>query len=402
VRHGSFQTLYRSNRYDLNPLVRNDLSIHAKQSFQVVALLATILVVGIHYQSDVPDQPSPAAASWNELAQEFLFGGIGRVAVPMFALAAGFFYFRSDDGSLATYRKKLHQRSRTVLFPYFIFASIAMAAWLAARRLEGDSVDLTIGEFLATWLLRPPSEQLWFLRDLMVLVVIAPVIRRVCAARIIRRAFLGGLSVVWALNLQCFPIVAGWRLLHLETLLFFSLGCVAVSHVDWIERIGRAHARTFAATCALWCGLITARIGLRADFDIWYRSDYSLADLLFHQASVLVGCVALFMIAWRIRCGILIRLSGASFFVYLVHEFPLRAVVERVLDRFVDPSTSCWLALPIVLVGCFGAALSLSRHLPTFVSVLTGGRTPDSAAQITQSTSHSISTSSSPAHAPVS
>ncbi len=110
--------LHRSSRYDRKPVVRNDLSIEAKQTFQVVALLATILMVGIHYKSDVPDSPDPALATWNELGQEFLFGGVGRVAVPLFSFAAGFFYFRSDDGSLASYRKKLVQRFRSVLFPF--------------------------------------------------------------------------------------------------------------------------------------------------------------------------------------------------------------------------------------------------------------------------------------------
>ena len=215
--------------------MRNDLSIEAKQTFQVVALLATILVVGIHYKSNVPDYPDPALATWNELAQEFVFGGIGRVAVPLFAFAAGFFYFRSDDGTLACYRKKLQQRLRSVLFPFFIIGSIAMTSWLVVRRIEGNPVELTTGQFLSTWLLHPPAVQLWFLRDLMVLVCIAPAIRwwmRKVSATVV----IGVIAAMWAVNWQVFPIVAGWRLLHMETLLFFVLGYAAVSQVQLIER----------------------------------------------------------------------------------------------------------------------------------------------------------------------
>ena len=122
--------------------MRNDLSAETKQSFQVVALLATILVVGIHYKSDIPDLPDPHHATWNQLAQEFLFGGIARVAVPMFAFAAGVFYFRSDDGSLDSYQTKLKQRLRTVALPYFIISTIAFATWLLIARMEERPLDL--------------------------------------------------------------------------------------------------------------------------------------------------------------------------------------------------------------------------------------------------------------------
>ncbi|MFK8111122.1 MAG: acyltransferase family protein [Rubripirellula sp.] len=368
--------------------MRSDLSVEAKQTFQVVALLATILVVGIHYKSDVPDFADPANATWNELIQEFLFGGIGRVAVPLFAFAAGLFYFRSDDGTFATYRKKLSHRTRSVFLPYFIIGSIAFTSWLMVRRFEGNPVQMTPGSFLATWLLRPPAEQLWFLRDLLVLVLFAPLIRRVTSNRWTQMISVGIITCLWAANWQVFPMVAGWHLVHMETLLFFMLGCIAVSKIHWIEVVGRAPRAMFLGLCLIWIDLVVLRICRRADFDIWYATDYGWNDLLLHQFSVIVGCFALFMLAWRIRCGFLIRLSGASFFVYLIHEFPLRAVVERVSDRVLNQSIACWVETPLVLLGCFGIALVLNKACPSLIAVLTGGRTPKSAAQITNKEPH--------------
>lgn len=359
----------------------NDLSVEAKQTFQVVALLATSLVVGIHYQSDVPNSPSPAEASWNELAQEFVFGGIARVAVPLFAFAAGFFYFRTDDGSLATYRKKVTQRVRTVVVPFFIIASIATASWLIIRRINGHPADLTPAQLLTTWLLRPPAEQLWFLRDLMVLVLAAPLIAWLGQHSMRRRILAGVLAIAWAINWQVFPVVAGWRLLHMETLLFFFLGYLMVSHTDWIEKVGSAPVSVVLAGWSLWCGLIVGRICLRADFDIWYSSDYRLPDLLLHQTSILVGMPTLFMTAWRSRCDLLVRISGGSFFVYLVHEFPLRAIVERFSDSWIDHRYSCWLLTPIVLFGCYGAVVLLGHWFPVAVAIVTGGRLPSSTTQ---------------------
>ena len=310
--------------------------------------------------------------------------------VPLFAFAAGFFYFRSDDGSWSTYRRKLAQRTRTVLFPYFIIASIATTAWLLVSRLEGKAIDLTVGQLLSTWLLRPPAEQLWFLRDLMLLIVLAPVIRWLCHHRTGRPALLATTTVCWMMNWQPFPAVASWHALHMETLLFFVLGCVAVTHCDWLERLCHPRRIVIAAATTLWMLLIAVRVTLRADFDIWYIADYGLPDLLIHQASVAVGCVTILMLASQLRYPWVIHLSGASFFVYLVHEFPLRAVVLRLSERWLDRSTSCWYVTPVVLLVCFGAALILSQWCPRFVGLLTGGRTPASANRISRLSKSSV------------
>ncbi len=362
--------------------MRTDLSTETKQSFQIVALLATILVVGIHYKSDVPDAANPHNCSWNQLAQEFLFGGIARVAVPMFALAAGLFYFRSDDGSWASYQTKFKQRLRTLLVPYLIVSTFAFVVWLLFAGVEGRAIDLGMGDGIARWLLHPLAEQLWFVRDLMVLVAIAPLIRFCCNNRILRPVFLVSLLVLWGGNLQPFPIIAGWHLIHMETLLFFSIGCLATMYPKWIEGFGRVSGMTVLTTTTAWCMLVATRITVKANFDLWYVSEYGSADLMLHQASILVGCLALFMIAFRLRHPRLIQISGASFFVYLVHEFPLRAVVRKLGDRILDHDTSSWIITPLVLIGCFATAFFLSRYAPSIVEVLTGGRTPTKASRI--------------------
>lgn len=353
-----------------------ELSVQAKHAFSVVGLLATVLVVGIHYKSHVPDQPDAALASWNQLAQEFWFGGVARVAVPVFAFAAGLFYFRSDDGSWASYRTKLHQRFRSVVMPYFIIGSIAMVFWLLFRRLEGKPIEFTPVQFVVTWLLRPPAEQLWFLRDLILLVAAAPVIRWCCAAGFRRWSVVGLVATAWALDWQAFPIVAGWRALQMETLLFFMIGCIAVDRTSIIQRVGSMSMPMLVASIAAWFALVVARINVRADFDIWYADDHGWADLLLHQASILVGVVAIFAIAWRLQRPWLVRLSGGSFFVYLVHEFPVRAAAHRISDRVIDHDWSCWVLAPMVLAGSFAAVMLMGRFAPSALGLLTGGRVP--------------------------
>ena len=120
---------------------------------------------------------------------------------------------------------------------------------------------------------------------------------------------------------------------------------------------------------------------------MWYVQDYQLFDLLLHQSSIIVGSATLFMTASRLRFDSLIRLSGASFFVYLVHEFPLRGIVDRFEARFLEHSTACWIVTPLVVIFCFATAMLLNRFLPSLVPIVTGGRTPTSATRLTATVS---------------
>jgi surface polysaccharide O-acyltransferase-like enzyme len=360
----------------LDPEVAPDLSERAKQTFKVVAFLATILVVGIHYKSDIPDSADVNVATSNELAQEFVFGSMGRVAVPLFAFAAGLFYFLSDDGSWASYRKKLASRIQTVAVPYFLVASLAMTFWFFVRRLDGRAIELTFDQWMTSWILHPPAEQLWFLRDLMVLVTVAPLIRWGGKTAFGKKLMVSVLAFFWAFDFQPFPIVAHWRLLQMETLLFFTLGFISVTKLSWIEHAVHAPKRVIFAGWTFWLAFISLRIFMRADFDLWYATVYSWPDLLVYQASIFVGAITLFMTASRMRWPFLLRLSGGSFFVYLMHEFPLRAVMHRVSDAVLDHSYSCWFLTPIVLVLCYGTALVMSRCYPSMLAVVTGGRAP--------------------------
>lgn len=358
----------------------DDLSTPAKQTFQVVALSATILVVAIHYQSAAPKSPDCAVANWNELSQEFICNGIARVAVPLFAFAAGLFFFRGHDGSSAVQERKLKDRCRSVAMPYFIIASIATSAWLMVRRLESDPVQIDSYQLLSTWLLRPPAEQLWFLRDLMVLVLIAPVIRKL--TRRFGVIYLGVLSFAWIGNMQLFPQLASWHVLHTETWLFFSLGCYAVGKERRISAMGEIPNRTLLALTIGWFALIVARIIIRPDFDLWYTDDYDAISLVLFRAATCIGCCVVFVVCQRLRSPWLIQLSGTAFFVYLVHEFPLRAAVERIFDRLDLHEASFWIATPIVSLGCISVAVLLNRMAPAALSTLTGGRTPDRANRV--------------------
>ena len=353
---------------------RVDLSTEAKQTFQVVGLLATLLVIGIHYKSDIPDSPVLAESTSNELWQDYLFGGLARVAVPIFAFAAGLFYFRSGDNSLRSHRSKLAKRTRTLLVPYLLVGAIATTCWLLVNTIEGTPVQLNWLGYLSVWLLHPPAEQLWFLRDLFFLVLLAPAIHWCVSHHKIGNWFVGAVLLIWMLEWQPFPIVQGWYLINIETFTFFVFGCFATRHYWAFESIGRQPLKGVTLLTAGWLLLVLIRVLSRPDFDIWYSRNCGVIDLLAHKTSILIGCVALFQISWRLRSKWVLYWSSASFFVYLIHEFPLRAAIEKVCEKFVPVEYTLWPTLPMVIIVCFGAAYVMNRYAPFFTGLLSGGR----------------------------
>jgi surface polysaccharide O-acyltransferase-like enzyme len=356
-------------------MTRPDLSPEAKQTFQVLAMLATILVVGIHYKSDIPDVVELSGSTWNELGQEFVFGGLARVAVPLFAFAAGLFYFRSDQGTLDCYCKKLKQRCRSILIPYLIVGFVATLALLVLKLLQGEPNETSLSSLCSTWILHPPAEQLWFLRDLMILVLLAPLIR-LATNESNAKWMIPTISFAWLFNLQFLPIVEGWYLLHIETLLFFMLGCFAVRHYSHIEKVVAAPNKILLGVTGLWILSVFLRVLWKPNFDLWYTNNWGMIDLSLHQGGILLGCVALMMIAARLRYASILYLSGGSFFVYLIHEFPLRAIVERVVSKVVPEPLSCWFITPLVVIGCYALAVVMFKFLPKWTTILTGGRGP--------------------------
>ena len=338
-----------------------------QQAFRVIGLWATVLVVLIHYRT-----ATVAAGGLSGTAQEFLANGIARVAVPIFAFAAGYFYFVSATGSWDDYCRKLSQRSRTVLLPYLLVSLIAFSCWGIMQCLTHQPIEQSLGQIASRMLLHPLAEQLWFLRDLFLLVLIAPLIR--WTVRRAPRSTLVVLSCLWAGELQPMPIVAQWYLLNIETWLFFTLGCLAVDRTELLERVIRIPLSWGCGLLGIWLLLVVWRVSIDPTFDLWYVRNFTWTSLVLQKGSIILGGIALFGLSRWLTFPGCNALAASSFFVYLTHEFPLREVMLRIARQIVPPQHAFWLAAPVAIVFCFAAAMLVARHLPLLSSVLTGGR----------------------------
>jgi surface polysaccharide O-acyltransferase-like enzyme len=298
--------------------------------------------------------------------------GIARLAVPLFFAISGYLFFQGE-WSTRLYVDKLRRRSRTLLLPFVLWnagtlmlyalvqslpqtrAYVSYSVWPPIRSLSlFGYLNALIG--ITGFPILPPF---WFLRDLMVLVVVAPLFHFL----LVRRVGLGLLVVLGVLwGLEYWPLL--WP--TSEATLFFCIGSAIAIHSTDLAALDR-----FAVPLA-WLTLVSLLI------DAWFAG-----QLLFvHKAMILFGvCTSWWLAGVAVRRpqvrSTLLVLSGYSFFVFAAHQ-PILLVLRKIAFKLASPLTDArilllYFLIPIVLIAFLVMIYRLfSRFFPSLAGLLTG------------------------------
>ncbi|MGP1561784.1 MAG: acyltransferase family protein [Helicobacteraceae bacterium] len=289
-----------------------------------------------------------------ELVRSLISGTIAAVAVPLFFLFSSYLLFFKDY-SFATVLKK---RSRSILLPYLLWNALGVLAFFTAQSipaLQGffskpsnivanfgviDYIDVFVGKFTV----REPYPlmyQLWFLRDLFILVLLHKFIKRLADAAPF--AFFALVSLLWILGAEIYVVSSA-------ALFFFTLGLYIVKY--------RLDPR--AADRLGWADLGAAYVAIAAA-NVTLGESFALIGL----ANILIGSLAL----WKLSASLvqndkiyakLKTLSGYSFWLYATHE-PLLTGIKKASVKIIPMDTN------LALVQYFGCVL-----LAIFISLLAG------------------------------
>ena len=306
-----------------------------------------------------------------------VFGGFMRVmnvlfglCVPMFFFISGYFFFRDGLLTRQLYLGKVKSRWHTLIIPYLAWNLIGLAA-VGIKSLPPLATHFPQyeGAFSSVWsVLRgfycqahvpyPYDFPLWFLRDLIVLVVFAPVIS--FAFRLLRQYFVAVYAVVIVL-LPCLPTIV------YSSCFFFVLGAtVSIYRI----RVAAKYLRPLATTL-LYGALVVA--------------SFYVSGPLMRLGRCLVGILWLISLsAWlgRTDKGPNKALMPMVFFIYACHG-PYSSVVTKGTVMLMTPEDSSLLAFcAYFTVFAVNMAITLSlyavgrRCFPRVVTVLTGNRNP--------------------------
>lgn len=158
---------------------------------RIVSFISVILVLYIH--SDFHDYPHEILGMpFNHYLQDFISKMIGRCAVPIFFAISGFlFLFHTEEG-LHSILMKIKKRIRTVLVPFIIASLIFPFIFItisyfpnSGKFINNDIISCLDGKwilevikilFVDSGTGEPLAFHLWFLRDLIGIVAISPVL----------------------------------------------------------------------------------------------------------------------------------------------------------------------------------------------------------------------------------
>ncbi len=310
-----------------------------------------------------------------DFVRNFISQGVARIAVPLFFLMSGYLFFAGLEWSKENYVAKLKSRTKTLLIPFLFWniatlLAIALAQAIPATKIffSGNSPPIATFDIFDYFnaipgLTRNPiAYQFWFIRDLIVLVLLAPLIN--VAIRFSPLPFLILILFYWLMGDQLASAPSS------EALLFFSVGAylgstkkslfcfdkfgpviiglyITVSVVDTISinQLFNPYLHKFGVTLGVFCALFSTKLIAQND---------KLNSLL-------------------------VRLSRVSFFVYAAHE-PLLTILRKISYKILIPESSftilfLYFFVPIITITFAVVAYrGLTRVAPKFVSIVAGGR----------------------------
>ncbi len=355
-------------------------SSEASQRLDLLRFPLIVAVLFIHgYETQVNFARDSAGADHTGLVNVFvrnLFSqNIARVAVPLFFLISGYLFFEGVAWSLLAYKKKLRSRIRSLLIPYLFWNGLTLLLFAlgqnlpaTARYFSGDEPRILHND--ALWYLSamfgigryPVSFQFWFIRDLMLLVLAAPVFALLRGWRGV--VCVGVLASLWLFD---------WGPTYLpsiEATLFFAVGCaVALNRKGLFELDPYGPRLLILYVPALLIGAAT------------FGSE---PGRYVHKIVVLLGVPSVLYLTLLAHRSLgtrnaLLALASSSFFVFAAHE-PSMQLYRKILFRAVPPRTD-----GLVLVLYFLVPLSLAFLLvwiyrlliliaPKATRAITGGR----------------------------
>lgn len=347
---------------------------YLSDKIRVLSLLSIVLVVYIHtYYTEGEAMPT---LSWLE---RLIGGGICRMAVPMFYVISGYLFFLKCDDGVKSTLPKMRKRVRTLLVPYLL-ANILTFAFYVAVNVVADHVP-AIGSVLnfrvLAWLDEgtltlvknvfwgPIAFQLWFVRDLMIVVLLSPLVylwlRMSCKEP-------AGLALFVVMEVLFYLL---WEVNGCFTALFwFSIGGLfamnpSYSVIDIDSKSGVVAFIVYIVLCVIHAFALLPEWGVTLIAVFGVYGAWCIYDKLLNIKVLPLPPIRI------------LPICRYTFFIYLVHE-PLLNIFKKLpllVSRSELTITICYLVIPPIFCA-FAIVLGrvLEKLLPRAYKVYTGGR----------------------------
>lgn len=303
--------------------------------------------------------------------------GLCGIAVPILFIISGYLFFVGmEEWNMNTWVDKIKRRGKSLFVPYILWNVIAICFSLSMTLIlkGGDASNIVswyqnIGGIRAIWDCGtgglPINFPLWYIRDLMVFVMLAPII-----FLFVKRIGIVGLSILFLAYVFDYWIkIPGFSA---KGLFYFALG--AYFSINNIDFTAFYRNNIFVATIIACPFIIMMVLTYGCHDEIWGYAHRLFT--LFGSASA-IGIFAYLFERKHLKVRPL--LSNSSFFVYAAHGTIVLPVISIILGKILPTNQISFIiqyfsapAITIaILVFCY---YCLHKWMPQTISVLTGGR----------------------------
>lgn len=315
----------------------------------VIRFPLMVLVVALHTKLWVDGLLDKDTLSMARVVSE-LITSLTMLAVPTFFVISGFLFFRNmpTDGAIPTrlFIQKLKARFRSLFVPYMLWNAFVLVVKCIQYQIEGREWRgfLSWDTFFAG---QPINFPLWYVRSLMILCILSPVIYMLLSSKQLRKPVM----IVVLLNavMMFFPVFFGTGAM---AYFFFMLGSVvALSRcdlADFVRPLGRTcMALCFLLLCFKFAVFASSLGAIPLSFDAWISPKvYVMLDSIY----VISGVIAV--------------LYSASIYVNMKQQqHPNQASVLSSRTHWLSASTFFILVFHTPLPSVFAEKL-LTRILP--------------------------------------
>lgn len=359
-------------------IVKRSMTQYLSDKLRVLSLVSIILVLYIHsgFHADEIE-----GMMWNDNVQTFVSGMMGRCAVPLFYVISGYLFFLKVPEGMKSIYSKMRKRVGTLVVPYivgclfFVGFGVLMAVVPGVSKYMNSSMmplfSKPVGEILRSIFYdagngSPCAFQLWFLRDLILIVATSP-LWYLC----LKHLKWGFVVVTFGLTYLQIPHVPFYALF------WFVLGGVLNEECRMNnEESGRNEGLITVIACVVFLALSITQLFL-PDAVNW---EYIKIPI------ILLGIIALWR-AYDMIMGKGFELNNHrwlatacqfTFFIYLFHEPTLnivRKLIVVVLGKNEFGYLTSYLVSPWIFAVCaVFAGLLFRKYLPRVYNVCTGGR----------------------------
>ena len=336
-----------------------------------------VLVIFAHSYGGVNEGFSLLMSEWNtyEFLRLLISQTLVKVAMPVFFIMSGYLIFRTDQGDrsmiahieritrpvplIRLYQQKIMRRLKTLLIPYLIW-NLLMAIKLKAFswsmlwvywKPAGVQIDWFGQEQLMT---APANMPLWFLRDLMTVSLLTPIIY--ILIRKLGLWLMGLLTILYLSGIYAF--IPG---LSVYAIYFFTFGAfLSIRKMDLVASFIRVEIPAYVLSVLFAISMLMT-----------YNTPVFSSLMLSFR---LVGAIAVFCLASRILASTNRRLSAivcdSSYFIYLAHYVFFFSFIDSAFFAVFGTSTSAlsihYLLCPLIKVVIFVGIYFIYRILCSF------------------------------------